>query len=530
MTSRMFRSGLLIGLVLLAAAAPAAAQEKVCQRQNVPKPPPTPAEKEQAELQHYAEQRAEFGFRHDLPYVKELIRRGVWEYDVGYIPVTPAENRYLRLRDRLELGTKGDRYLKEHREDFGTLSVEDDWPREPYLLVHFKRNVAQHLRALKRVARYPDNLRATRARFSARDLERLAKRIWRDEKKLRAIGFIVSGTGTGSNRVHVGLITKRLDAVVYFRKHYGSGVKVEVEATEEYVFVCSKAGSYEIAADGMSLTVHWESGGSNKLERIEVTEFPDRVEVGVVEQTYTGANTADLRFEEAPAALSAPLGDRAVIDAGTGKRMRQSGPSPGEPPCPVQAEPTALEQAIRTRQERGLPADPAYVQRRLNSRSFFTRAELRWLNEVEMFDNDDKVEAYLRRHRADYSGYTVIATYPAKPTIVYRFVRNTATHEAAIKRRSRHPKQIRTETVTFSAADIARLEETIENDASAGDGFFDGYGDAGFSFAGSFFNDKTAKLVVHVRTPRTDAAAYFAARYGPLVSVEVVGDRFECRS
>ena len=38
----------------------------------------------------------------------------------------------------------------------------------------------------------------------------------------------------------------------------------------------------------MSLTVHWESGGSNKLERIEVTEFPDRVEVGVVERSSTG--------------------------------------------------------------------------------------------------------------------------------------------------------------------------------------------------------------------------------------------------
>ena len=38
-----------------------------------------------------------------------------------------------------------------------------------------------------------------------------------------------------------------------------------------------------------------------------------------------------------------------------------------------------------------------------------------------------------------------------------------------------------------------------------------------------------AKLILNVRTPRTDATAYFAARYGPLVAVEVVGDRFECR-
>ena len=68
----------LVAVAVLAAAAPAAAQETVCRAPGTPKPPPTAAEKEQAELEHYAEQRAEFGFRHDLPYVKELIRRGVW--------------------------------------------------------------------------------------------------------------------------------------------------------------------------------------------------------------------------------------------------------------------------------------------------------------------------------------------------------------------------------------------------------------------------------------------------------------------
>ncbi len=528
MTTRMLRSGFLLALLLLTAASPAAAQEKVCRGQNAPKPPPTPAQKEQDELESYAAQRAEFGFRHDLPYVKELIRRGVWEYDVGQIPVTPRENRYLRLRDKIEIGTRGDRYLREHREDVGTISVEDDWPREPYLLLRFKRNVSEHLRALKRVVRYPDNLRAVRTRFSEQDLKRLTNEIWRDKAKLRKVGFIVIGTGIGSNRAHVDVTTKRTDAAAYFRKHYGPGVKVEVGAPEEHVLVCADANRYEIAPDGMSLTVHWDSGGSNKLERIEITEFPDRVEVGVVEKMSTGFNTADLRFEHAPAALSAPLGDRAVVNAGTGRRMRQTGASPGEPPCPVRAEPTALEQAIATRQARGLPADPAYVQRRLNSRSYYTRAEQRWLSETERLGDDDKVEAYLRRHSADYSGSTIIATYPATASIVYRFVRNTATHEAAIKRRSGHPKQIRTETVTFSAADVERLEETIRNDADAGDGFFDGYGDAGFSFAGVFFDSKTAKVVVHVRTPRTDAAAYFTARYGPLIAVTAVGDRFEC--
>ena len=45
------------------------------------------------------------------------------------------------------------------------------------------------------------------------------------------------------------------------------------------------------------------------------------------------------------------------------------------------------------------------MQRRLDSGRLFTNAEVRWLNEVGTFDNDDKVETYLRRHSADYSGY-----------------------------------------------------------------------------------------------------------------------------
>ena len=31
-------------------------------------------------------------------------------------------------------------------------------------------------------------------------------------------------------------------------------------------------------------------------------------------------------------------------------------------------------------------------------------------------------------------------------------------------------------------------------------------------------------------TRRADHAAYFQARYGPLVRTDVVGDRFECRA
>ena len=37
-----------------------------------------------------------------------------------------------------------------------------------------------------------------------------------------------------------------------------------------------------------------------------------------------------------------------------------------------------------------------------------------------------------------------------------------------------------------------------------------------------------ALVYIDVITTRTGAAAYFTAYYGPIVRVEVVGDRFEC--
>ena len=59
----------------------------------------------------------------------------------GRCPATPAEDRYIEQRDRLALGDAGDRYLSRHTDVSGGVSIEDDWPRRPYLLVGFTRDV-----------------------------------------------------------------------------------------------------------------------------------------------------------------------------------------------------------------------------------------------------------------------------------------------------------------------------------------------------------------------------------------------------
>ena len=357
-------------LVLLAlvffivAASPARAQEKLCLGQSKAAPPPTKEQKEQADLESWAQQRAEFGFRHDIPYVKELVRRGVWEYDVGYIPVTPAENRYLKLRDELELGTRAYRYLRAHKDVDGGVSVEDNWPHQPYLLLHLTRDVSKHLAAIRAVAKYPRNLRAVKVRYSDKALEKIADRLWRNQKALAAEGIYLTSTGHGSaDALDVEVISARADVYDYFKRHYGDTVKVEVEARELYGYECVASSDYTIAPDGMGLTLFWSSGGGRKPARVEVTEYPDHVEVGAVEQVANGPSNLVAFGAQMSTGLSAPLGDRAVIDAFNGKRLLQVGPKPGEPACPpVPDELTPLAEGVRRRAEYGMRADPGYVQ------------------------------------------------------------------------------------------------------------------------------------------------------------------------
>src|SRR5215210_673889 len=64
-----------------------------------------------------------------------LIRRGVKTEDVEIFPVTPREKRYVELRDRIGLSARASRYLRQRPNLSGGISIEDAWPRDPYVLV-----------------------------------------------------------------------------------------------------------------------------------------------------------------------------------------------------------------------------------------------------------------------------------------------------------------------------------------------------------------------------------------------------------
>jgi hypothetical protein len=283
---------------------------------------PQPEPPRQSRIERYMEDRRRFGFRSDRAYVRKLVRRGMWEYDVGYMPATPRENRYLRLRDRLELGERARRYLGRRPHLYGGLSIEDDWPRGPYLLVRLTRDRAKHTRALRERARFPRNLRTVRVAVSYRGLRRIQERV--DFDAHEADGFHVMSTGIsiGAGKVRIGLITKRTDHAEYFAARYGPHVETHVMATELTSPECAEIVGFHASPDGLTLTVRYASGGGAEYERYELVEHDDRVEIGIVEQGSNGFRTLERVEKEQAVVLSRPLGTRRVIDATTGKRVR----------------------------------------------------------------------------------------------------------------------------------------------------------------------------------------------------------------
>ena len=157
----------------------------------------------------------------------------------------------------------------------------------------------------------------------------------------------------------------------------------------------------------------------------------------------------------------------------------------------------------------------------------YTRAELRWLEQRSALVTDhDRVEAYTSDHADEYGGLSIEGRFPARPYVVYRWTGHRARHEAALKRLSKHPDRVRTATARHSTREISQLEERIRDDWFYEGPFFDGYGRAGLLITGVWADDEA--VYVEVITARADAGAYFTARYGPIVRVEVAGDRFEC--
>ena len=293
------------------------AQERFCPE---PEPPRQPA------IERHMADRAGFGFRADRAYVRMLIRKDMWESDVGWIPVTRREDAYLRLRDRLRLGARAHRYLRRHRDLSGGISIEDDWPREPYILVRLTRDRKRHAIALRRLARFPDNLRTRSVALSYRQLRMLQDQI--SFEAHRADGFHVMGTAPEIDRndVLIELITARTDHRAYFAERYGPHVRTEVIARTLTSPGCGDLFGWLPGPVPTQIVLVFEAGGGTVADHAEVVEHADRVEVALVVQEPNGFTTAESRAAHFTVTLAAPLGDRPIVDVQTGKRLGRYDP------------------------------------------------------------------------------------------------------------------------------------------------------------------------------------------------------------
>lgn len=297
---------------LLALSPTAQAQEPQCRVQRVHR---------STIVEDYQAIRRAYGFRSDEPYVRRLMRRGLFMRDVQRFPVTPREKRYVEIRDRLELGPRAERYLRRRPSLDGGISIEDAWPRDPYILVRLTRDRARHTRALRRIASQPRNLRTKRVALSERALGRLQDRIDWEAAQRDGLYVVSSSPNIDTTTVEVEVVTKRTDAAEYFRARYGARVRARVIATELYSRGCTSLFDYRAGPEPAQLTIGWEAGGGAEFDHVQVAEFDDRVVLGVVVRAPNGPRTADSRREEAVVTLSRPLGDRKVIDATTGRRV-----------------------------------------------------------------------------------------------------------------------------------------------------------------------------------------------------------------
>jgi hypothetical protein len=176
---------------------------------------------------------------------------------------------------------------------------------------------------------------------------------------------------------------------------------------------------------------------------------------------------------------------------------------------------------MATRAAYGMRADARYVQARLNGRSLYTAAEVRWLERVEKVKaEDEQLDQRLAHDFPEtYAGSVLVTKYPAAPYFLYRFTRDAQSHLKAIRRRS---KSARVGTATVPLAQLDALEHTIRESLETShefDGFHVVYVDP---------DAATGTILIALVTARADHAAYFAAKWGPLVRTEVLAERYEC--
>lgn len=136
--------------------------------------------------------------------------------------------------------------------------------------------------------------------------------------------------------------------------------------------------------------------------------------------------------------------------------------------------------------------------------------------EERLLDELPAVKRYVAREARDvFGGISLERDRRPSPYLMVRFTRDRARHEAALKRLFPYPDRLRTAQVARTQAELYRLKDRVAADWEAleAEGF--AMSTVGVHISGNVVN-------VTVITRREDAQAFFAARYGDAVRVDVI--------
>ncbi len=292
------------------------------------KPPPRLSPAEEV-LRETISIRKAFGLPHGRAFVRRInadaaARRRARAIELIGFPMTAHELWYMRMRERFEHGPASRRlyrYLRTQRATLAGTSIEDDYPRSPYMLIHFTRDLARQRRAIAK--RFPLRFVVHRVRYTQRELFRIQDSIDFDELEREGIHFVSSVPEPERSRVRLEVTTARSDVREVVRRLYGPAVFVRVIATTPTYLACSSPETYSVSEDGRTLDVSYIDSGSVTPRYVEIVETPTEVRVGIVTEVPRGVVTSDAVPYTLSVTLSEPLGDRVVRSIRSGRRVKR---------------------------------------------------------------------------------------------------------------------------------------------------------------------------------------------------------------
>jgi hypothetical protein len=141
-------------------------------------------------------------------------------------------------------------------------------------------------------------------------------------------------------------------------------------------------------------------------------------------------------------------------------------------------------------------------------------ARIDW--EQRLVDKVPLVKRYVAREAKDvFGGISLERDRRPSPYLMVRFTRDRERHEAALKRLFPYPDRLRTVQVAHTLAELEALQERISADREA-------LRAEGFEMTALSAELDGNVVGVDVITRREDAQAFFAARYGDAVRVDVI--------